>query len=457
MLFYEISNGGGMESVKALLVDDDAHYLQTSAQLLGALGVVSTKASSCREGLRVALADEPDIIFLDLRLPDGDGVSLMRQLQEAGQNAPIVLISGSATIPDAVAALKQGAVDFLVKPVGLRELEAALRRALEMGRLRSENLRLRELIRENSTDFIGEDSTIKELLQIADKVAASDLPILIEGETGVGKQVLARHIVAQSDRSREPLVAVNCAAIVSTLFESELFGHEKGAFTGAAGRKIGKLELAGRGTLFLDEIGELPLPVQAKMLTALEDRVFERVGGGRSIRFEGRIIAATNRDLNKDLAAGLFRRDLFYRLSGLRLHIPALREHPEDIPLFIQRGLENAHQRYNRKVAPPHGEVLAKLQQHSWPGNVRELMHHVERVVLLSSGEVASKSLWLAGIDESARSISHDDDDLRIAVDNFKARHIDRILNECGGNQTAAAVRLGVGRSYLNQIVNKEK
>jgi len=446
-----------MESVKALLVDDDAQYLNTSAQLLAALGVTSTKANSCREGLRAALAEEPEIIFLDLRLPDGDGVTLMRQLQEAGQTAPIVLISGSGTIPDAVAALKQGAVDFLVKPVGMRELEAALRRALEMGRLRSENSRLRQLIRDNSTDFVGDDPKIRELLQVADKVAASDLPILIEGETGVGKQVLARRIVARSDRADEPLVAVNCAAIVPTLFESELFGHEKGAFTGAVGRKIGKLELAGKGTLFLDEIGELPLPVQAKMLTALEDRVFERVGGSRSLRFEGRILAATNRDLNKDLADGLFRRDLFYRLQGLRLHIPALREHPEDIPLFIRRGLENAFQRYGRKVVPPADDVMNQLQLHAWPGNVRELMHHVERVVLLCTGNSAPKSLWLAGIADQALNHTHDEDDLRIAVDNFKARHIERILGECGGNQTLAATRLGVGRSYLNQIVNKDK
>jgi len=445
-----------MESVKALLVDDDLNYLQTSAQLLGALGVAPIKASSCKEGLRLAQSDEPDIVFLDLRLPDGDGVALMRQLQAAGVAAPVVLISGSGTIPDAVAALKQGAVDFLVKPVGMRELEAALRRALEMGRLRSENLRLRELVRENATDFIGDDPKIKELLSTADKVAASDLPILIEGETGVGKQVLARYIVARSDRSAEPLVAINCAAIVSSLFESELFGHEKGAFTGAVGRKIGKLELTGKGTLFLDEIGELPLPVQAKMLTALEDRVFERVGGTRPIRFEGRIIAATNRDLNKDLAGGLFRRDLFYRLQGLRFHIPALREHPQDISLFIQRGLENAFLRYGRKIAPPTGDTLTALQRHSWPGNVRELMHHVERVVLLSSGGIAQKSLWLAGIEESVQNSPSESDDLRLAVDSFKARHIERILKECGGNQTAAAARLGVGRSYLNQIVNRE-
>lgn len=439
---------------KVLLIDDDPLYLQTASQQLGILGAEAVTALSVKAGVEAAVSGDPDAIFVDLQLQDGDGLELIKKLREAGCSQPIVMVSGTATIPDAVSALKLGASDVLVKPVKMRDLEAALHRALELARLGKENARLRELIREGAPDFIGASPAIRELKATADRVAASDVPILIQGETGVGKQVLARYIVARSGRSKEPFVTVNCAAIVTSLFESELFGHEKGAFTGAMARRSGKLELVGKGTLFLDEIGELTPQVQAKLLTALEDRTFERVGGGRPLAFEGRIIAATNRDLTSGISDGSFRRDLYYRLRGIELVIPPLRGRPDDIPLFIAHTIESSFHRLGKPLNLPSARIMAKLQQMSWTGNVRELIHHVERVALLTPTPDAPESLWI-GDSTNVEATLSTTSDLHQAVEEFKNLHIDRVLKDSGGNQSTAAKKLGIGRTYLNQLLAK--
>jgi len=446
-----------LENQLVLVVDDDPLVVQTESDILESFGAKVFSAGSIKDGLHLAQNKSPDIVFLDLKLPDGDGITLLRKLLAADLNMPVIMVSGQGSIPDAVSAIQLGAIDFLVKPVSISQLETAYRRACQIAHLKDENRRLRILSKETQTEFLGNSESIRNLLATADRIAPSDLPILLEGETGTGKQVLARHILERSDRENEPFVSMNCAAVVPTLFESELFGHEKGAFTGAVQRRSGKLELVGKGTLFLDEIGELPLQVQAKLLTAVEDRVFERVGGERQLKFLGRIIAATNRDLEKEVEEGRFRRDLFYRLKGLRLRIPPLRERVDDLPAYIKNAIKLCRQRHGRDYAMPDETIIEELKKYSWPGNVRELLFHTERAALLSDSLTIPRYQWLSGLTATTTSSKSDAAnmvDLHQAVETFKQQHILRILKECRDNQTVAAERLGIGRSHLNRILN---
>jgi DNA-binding NtrC family response regulator len=303
------------------------------------------------------------------------------------------------------------------------------------------------------TEFLGDSPSITNLLAEVNKVAQSDHPVLLEGETGTGKQILAQHIHSNSPRADEPFVCINCAAITQSLFESELFGHEKGSFTGAHTRKAGKLELVNQGTLFLDEVGELPAVCQAKLLTVVENRTFERVGGTRTLYFEGRIVAATNRDLDEAMEKGDFRRDLFFRLSTFRFKLPPLREHPEDLPVFIDSTLERCAKEYGRPYDPPDDKTVAQLKEYHWPGNIRELIHHIERIALLSDNRQIPGRLWLSFPGAPPGQTAASASDLATAMDQFKKQHIQELLSECGGNQTEAAKRLGIGRTHLNRLL----
>jgi DNA-binding NtrC family response regulator len=436
-----------------LIIDDDSVIARTLSEQLEVLGFKSTVASDAETGERSLRSGSFDLILLDLSLPDRSGLDLLRHWQEESLQVPTIMISGTATIPDAVEALKRGAVDFLVKPVDMRLLEVVVSRTLSSQRLRKENLRLRELTQAIPVEFLGRTDATRKLLAEATKIAPSDQPVLIEGETGTGKQVLARFVHSRSERANEPFVSVNCAAITESLFESELFGHEKGAFTGAISRKPGKLELVGKGVLFLDELGELPHNCQAKLLTALEDRVFERVGGTQSLEFEGRVIAATNRNLHHEAEKGTFRKDLFYRLNTFRLQIPPLRERPDDISVFVEKIIDQCRRKYGRKFILPDEETMAALKQYAWPGNVRELYHHVERIALLSESAEIPKRMWLSFPSSPLGSTSAMTEDLRAAVEAFKKQHILTVVQSCGGNQTEAARRLGIERTHLNRLL----
>ena len=438
-----------------LIVDDDARIASTLAQQLSVFGHRPDHAPDGATAVRMVKEKEYGLILLDLALPDTNGLELLRQWTERQLAAPIVVISGTATIPDAVNAMKQGAADFLVKPIDMQILEAVVHRTLSAQMLRSENLRLRQLTSVDVVEFLGESASVKALLRNADKIAVGDNPILLEGETGTGKQVLARHIYARSDRQDEPFVSINCAAITETLFESELFGHEKGAFTGAVNRKPGKLELVGRGTLFLDEIGELPVLCQAKLLTAVEDRSYERVGGLRPLRFEGRIIAATNRDLDAEIREKRFRTDLYYRLGTFHLRLPTLRSRPEDVPVYLSWAIERCRRRFGKDYRMPDETIVEKLSRYPWPGNVRELLHHVERVALLSDSADIKSSLWLSFPSYPAPEEDEEIDDLRSALEIFKKRHILRVVSRCAGNQTEAAKQLGIERTHLNRLLSQ--
>jgi DNA-binding NtrC family response regulator len=438
-------------TLQVLVVDDDRALVQTLSEQLAALGFAAAAAHTGDGAKKMLEAAEYSLVLLDVALPDTGGVELLREWRERHPHMPVIMISGSATIPQAVEAMKLGAVDFLVKPIDMDLLRAVLQRTVSALEVQAENTRLRTLTQGEPVEFLGESPAVKALLAEAAKIAASDKPVLLEGETGTGKQVLARFIHAHSPQAAEPFVTVNCAAITETLFESELFGHEKGAFTGAASRKPGKLELVGKGSLFLDEVGELPVNCQAKLLLAVEDRVYERVGGLKPLTFEGRVIAATNRRLDTEMERGSFRRDLFFRLAGFRLRLPPLRERAEDIPLYVSLALERCRRKYARDFEPADAATMSSLQSYDWPGNVRECLQHVERAALLSDGARIPRSLWLAFPRAKAESVRGED--LRGAVDAFRKEHILAVLARCGGNQTDAAKRLGIERTHLNRIL----
>lgn len=442
-----------MKPATILIVDDDALFARTLQEQLSALGFAASHAGDGATAEKRIHAEPFSLVFLDLRLLETSGLTYLKRWKESYPNLPIIMISGQGTIPEAVQALKHGAEDFLVKPVDINILHAVVKRTLQSQALAQENLRLKQLTRVERTEFLGSSRAVQELLASVEKIAASDQPLLLEGETGTGKQILARHVHERSDRSEEPFVLINCAAITQSLFESELFGHEKGAFTGAYVRKAGKLELVGKGTLFLDEIGELPASCQAKLLTVVEERTFERVGGTRVLYFDGRIIAATNRDLDKEIAAGNFRQDLFYRLSTFRFKLPSLRSRPEDTAIYVQAALERCRRRFGRNFESPDDGILHQLASYAWPGNVRELIHHVERVALLSEGNKIPQSLWLSFPTQIHVPQMPAATNLATALDTFKKQYVQEVLSRCGGNQTQAAKRLGIGRTYLNRLL----
>jgi DNA-binding NtrC family response regulator len=442
-------------SAKLLIIDDDRTLASTLGEQLATLRTQPSAVHDLRTARQRLRDDDVDLILLDLSLPDGTGLELIRELRARNVATPVIMISGQASVAQAVTAMQEGAFDFLVKPIEFDVLEAVVRRALATVALRDENARLRQLATGDAGEFVGDSPVISGLLAQATRLAAGDDPVLIEGETGTGKQVLARWIHARSPRSGEPFVTVNCAAITESLFESELFGHEKGAFTGALLRKPGKLELVGNGTLFLDEIGELPVQCQAKLLTALEDRVFERVGGVRPLAFAGRVIAATNRELDKAIAASTFRRDLYFRLNTFHLKLPPLRTRPGDIPLYVAVALARARRRLAREFKTPDDCTLDALKVYPWPGNVRELMHHVDRIALLSDSLQISPSLWLAFPPLGGDAVLAETDDLREATERFRRAHIERVLASCGLNQTEAAKRLGIERTHLNRVISE--
>jgi DNA-binding NtrC family response regulator len=444
-----------MSSKSILVIDDDTLFLRTLQQQIESLGFGVFTADDGKEAQRLVEAEDYGLILLDLRFGELRGLDLLRKWKEINPALPVVMVSGQGTIPEAVEALKAGALDFLVKPVDINILELVIRRTLDSQTIYQENVRLKQLTKTDQGEYLGRSIKVQKLLSDAEKIAVTDHPVLLEGETGTGKQVLAKFICAQSPRSNEPFIRLNCAAISETLFESELFGHEKGAFTGAVSRKPGKLELVGHGTLFLDEIGELPISCQAKLLTAVEDRIFERVGGTKTLSFEGRIIAATNRNLEKEVTKGNFREDLFYRLNTFRLILPPLRDHSEDIPLYIEHTLKRCSRQYNRRFDSPDEDTCEKLLRYSWPGNIRELIHHIERIALFSSENKIPTSLWLSFPQATLETEGELSSDLKDAIRAFKNQHVNKVLTSCGGNQTLAAKKLGIERTYLNRLLSQ--
>jgi DNA-binding NtrC family response regulator len=372
-----------------LLVEDKDSLRTMMRHALEAQGHTVLEARDQPEAEAVLRSSYPAVVLSDLRLPEGDGFGVLRLAKEIDPELPVIVMTAFGSIQDAVSAMKEGALDFLAKPVDPEHLLLLVERALVQRRLTTENILLKEELaqRRGAPQIVGDDPKLKHVSLALHRAAGTDTTVLIEGESGTGKELFARALHALSPRNDGPFVAINCAAIPETLLETELFGHEKGAFTGANARKPGKFELAHRGTLFLDEIGDLPLSLQAKILRALEEKRFERVGGTAPIQVDVRVVAATNRNLKAAVAARQFRDDLYFRLSVFPITIPALRERAADIRTLARYFIDKYSRDMNKKVMTLSPAAEEQMQQYPWPGNVRELQNCIERAVILTEGD----------------------------------------------------------------------
>ncbi len=410
-----------------------------------------------------ALQQRPGIVLSDLRLPVGDGLGVLRAAKEIDPDLPVIVMTAFGSIQDAVAAMKEGALDFLAKPVDPEHLLLMVERALVQRRLAAENILLKEELaaRRGAPLIVGEDPKLKQVGVALHRAAATDATVLIEGESGTGKELFARALHALSPRADAPFVAINCAAIPETLLETELFGYEKGAFTGAGARKPGRFELAHRGTLFLDEIGDLPLALQAKILRALEEKRFERVGGTVLLQVDVRVVAATNRNLRAAVAARQFREDLYFRLSVFPITVPPLRERPGDIPILAAHFVERFSRDVNKRTLSLSSSAIDELVAYPWPGNVRELQNCIERAVILTEGDTIHRrhlNLSFRGAAppaESADPWAQVDyrgtlgDVTRRAIGEVERRKIEQALKEAGGDRGRAAELLQVSYKAL--------
>ncbi|NOX21359.1 MAG: sigma-54-dependent Fis family transcriptional regulator, partial [Nitrospirae bacterium] len=370
-----------------LVVDDEEGIRESLKDILEDEGYEVITASNAEEALKAVNDNAPDLVYLDIWLPDRDGIEVLEEIKGRERTMPVVMISGHGSIELAVKATKLGAYDFLEKPLSLDRVLLTAQRAIERGNL-EKNYNILKSKLSDRYQLVGQSEAIKRLKEEIEMVSKTNSRVLITGESGTGKELVARLIHELSPRNTQPFVEVNCAAIPQELIESELFGHEKGSFTGAYERKKGKFELADRGTLFLDEIGDMSLLTQAKVLRVLETQEFQRVGGSKNIKVDVRIIAATNKNLPEEVKKGNFREDLYFRLNVIPIHIPPLRERKEDIPLLVEHFLKTISAEYGRPKKEIKEEALQILMEHDWPGNVRELKNAVERLIIMTPSEV---------------------------------------------------------------------
>ncbi|HEY3119738.1 MAG TPA: sigma-54 dependent transcriptional regulator [Vicinamibacteria bacterium] len=444
-----------------LLVEDKESLRAMLRKTLEARGYSVEEAADGYEARRRIQAERFLVVLTDLRLPAGSGFDVLQAALEADPETPVLVMTAFGTIEEAVRAMKDGAADFLTKPVDSDHLLLLLDRAIERRRLMTEYVLLKEehQRRYGLPRILGEDPAFKETMLSVQRAAASDATVLLLGESGTGKELLARAVHQLSPRAKAPFVAINCAAIPEALLENELFGHEKGAFTGATARKVGKAEMAHRGTLFLDEIADLPLPLQAKILRLVQEKQFERVGGVQTITVDVRVVAATNRDLNDAVARKQFREDLFFRLSVFPVEIPPLRRRRADILPLAETFLERLGRERGRRGLRLSAASRQALLEHAWPGNVRELQNCLERAAILCDGtEVAPEHLLLASAPSGGPSLA-DVLDLsgplsevvERAAAQAEAEAIRRTLAELPHDRTAAAARLGVSVSTLGR------
>ena len=430
--------------LRVLVVEDDPALSEILQDELRAAGHVTSATASVAAALEQLSSSEFDVLLLDMVLPDGRGTDVIRKVREEHLTSECVVLTGYTELASAIEAMKLGAYDYLSKPVRMDEVDQVLRKAGEKVRLRTENraLRLRLERLNRRSGLITDDPAMKKLMATLDRVAGSDLPVLVEGESGTGKELVARAVHDRSPRMGQAFVPLNCAAVPETLLESELFGHEKGAFTGATQAKPGLFEIAHRGTLFLDEIGEIAPSLQAKLLRAVELGEIKRVGGTRPLRFDVRIVAATNRDLSKLVREASFREDLYFRLNGVTLKLPPLRERPKDIPLLAAHFLASASA--GRKQLAP--TAIRKLESYSWPGNVRELQMILKRAAVLSRSDVLEPEDL--PLDAAARP-SPFTLGTGLTLAQMELEYIKLVLAEKDGHRGRAARALGIDAKTL--------
>ena len=439
-----------MPARRILVVDDEENIGRSLRMILEREGY---QVNAVRSGAEMRAFPERarmDLFLLDVRLPDANGIDLLRELQAAEIPGPVIMVSGHATIADAVEATRAGAFDFLEKPLGRDRVMVAVKNALDQNTLKQENKRLREAVGPG-TKMIGSSPVFERAVTQATMAAGSDARVLLIGESGTGKELLAAHIHGASPFAAGPFVKVNCAAIPGELIESELFGHEKGSFTGATSMRRGKFELADNGTLFLDEIGDLHANSQAKLLRVLQEGEFHRVGGEQTIRVNVRVVSATNRDLSGMVAQGKFREDLFYRVSVVPIRVPALRERPQDIAPMAEYFLEDFCVRngFRRKRFEP--EVWEAFEEYSWPGNARELRNVVERMAILSAGDVLNSAA--VPLELKLQKETGPRSSVQEARESAEREHVLRALEESSWNVSSAARALGMERTNLHKRI----
>jgi DNA-binding NtrC family response regulator len=435
-----------------LVADDDADIRDILKDTLNSLGARIMTAGDGKECLERVEANVPDVLLLDIEMPVKSGLQVLQELQQRSSETTVIMITAYGTIERAVQAMKQGAYDFITKPFDLDHIALVVAKALERQKLRRGLERYFEETGERYRLIGGESRKMKHAMETAKKAAASKSTVLLLGESGTGKEIFARAIHTWSERKSETFIAINCVGLSKDLLESELFGHEKGAFTGAHQLKKGKIELADGGTIFLDEIGDMSSELQTKLLRFLQEREFERVGGTQPIAVDVRVIAATNRDLAGAIRDGRFREDLFYRLNVIPISLPALRERKEDIPILASYFLRRAAGEIKKNVTGIAGDADAMLVAYEWPGNVRELANIIERAVVLGEGpEVSVQDLPLYATpfnEKNGGSLSY-----RQALDTAKKQVVIQALAQTNGNRAAAARLLGLHKTHLLNLI----
>jgi len=446
-----------------LIVDDEPSILQSLGGLLSDEGFEVTTAVNGYEALKIIDAESPDLVLLDIWMPGIDGIETLKEIKRENPNIQVIIITGHGTIETAVKATKLGAFDLIEKPLSIDKVIVAINNALNFRRLEEENKYLRKKTIEKNSINGNSPKTIELKKNIA-KAAPTDTWILINGENGTGKELVARMIHHLSPRAEHPLIDASCAAIPEDLIESELFGHEKGAFPGANTKRIGKFELANRGTIFLDEIGDMSLKTQAKILRVLQEQKIQRVGGSRTINVDVRVIAASNKNLENEIEEGRFREDLFYRLNVLPIEVPPLRLRTEDIPVLVDTFFKEfavQNRSKQKKITPGALDILTK---YSWPGNVRELKNLVERLAIMGEGEAIDSQDIPDAYNAEASVITEMGESEFLQLDNlkeaklmFEKEFISRKLARYQNNVTKTAEAIGVGRSYLHKKIKSYK
>ncbi len=450
-------------TTRVLIVDDEQNIRRMLRALLEADGYEAVDVGIPSEAVSLVDTFDPHIVLLDLVMPGAlDGLATLEQIKARTPDVAVIMMSGKATLADAVRATQLGAFHFLEKPLTPEGVLAAVRAARDLVRSRVENAALRTTLGD-APDLIGSSPAIETVRTLIDQVAPTPAGVLITGESGTGKELIAQAIHSASPRRSHPMVSVNCAAIPHDLLESEMFGHERGAFTGAHQRRHGKFELAHEGTLFLDEIGDLGLEAQAKLLRALETGVIERVGGQREMTVDVRVVAATNKELKREERAGRFREDLFYRLNVFPIHVPPLRERREDVAPLVEHFTLRSAVRCGRPPLTFASEAVSRLTHHDWPGNVRELANVVERLTIVAHGEVRAEQVSAVIGGSTLTPESHDTSPahgptgLTQAMDDFERRLIVAALERASGNVAEAARRLDTDRANLYRRMRRLK
>ncbi len=443
---------------KLLVVDDEKNIRSGLAKALEMDGYEVEQAEDGQEAMKALLRTEIDLIITDLRMPKLSGEELLKRVVSAYPTVPVIILTGHGTVDSAVQAMRDGAYDFLTKPVNLERLSLLVKRALGRRELARKHQELQEEVkrlerRKTGGEMLGKSAPMQRVFELIEQVAPTRASVLITGESGTGKELAADAVHQRSPRKDAPLIKVHCAALSESLLESELFGHEKGAFTGAAGQRKGRFELADGGTIFLDEIGEIDQATQIKILRVLQEKSFERVGGEQTLTVDVRIIAATNRDLKAEVDAGRFREDLYYRLNVVNLHLPALRERSDDVPLLAAHFLEDSARENGKEVQGLEPKAAMALRSYSWPGNIRELRNVMESAVVMCRGNYI-------GLDDLPSQVTDRDDEdgvripLGIPMAEAEKLILRANLNAQGGNKSRTAEVLGIGRKTLHRKIH---